>query len=200
MKLDARAGLRAAYLVSWYAKGKPAPPPGSYKRRYLRRLGKRYKLGVFVETGTLHGETIDALQKDFRRLYSIELSAKLSQKASDRFKNCDHIDVLHGDSAEQIPRVLQEIDEAALFWLDAHFSGGETTGSLDGSPIVSELKTILNHSYNHVIVIDDMRLFGTEPGYPEYNVFRNSVENLAGNRAVEVANDLMTITPSICAR
>jgi hypothetical protein len=45
------------------------------------------------------------------------------------------ITVLQGDSGNVITRVMQEVFQPVLFWLDAHYSGGITArGELD-SPI-----------------------------------------------------------------
>jgi DNA-directed RNA polymerase subunit L len=53
--------------------------------------------------------------------------------------------------------------EPILFYLDAHFSGGETEGKLfkNGCPILEELNIISNRNIKgDIIFIDDMRLMG----------------------------------------
>lgn len=117
-------------------------------------------LNVFVETGTEHGGMIERLQPHFQKIYSVELDENLYQKARERFRDKNMVHLLRGDSAVEIKKVLAELHEPALFWLDAHGSG-EITGS--NSPILKEVKAIFNHPLRgkHVIVIDDARHFDT---------------------------------------
>lgn len=118
-------------------------------------------LNVFVETGTEHGGMIERLHDHFREIYSIELDENLYQKALGRFRGRGTIKLLQGDSAVEIKKVLAELRDPALFWLDAHGSG-EITG--ENSPILKEVEAIFSHSFKgkHVIVIDDARHFDTE--------------------------------------
>lgn len=82
------------------------------------------------------------------------------ERANKRFSGFQHINLVQGDSSDALPVILKKIDQASLFWLDAHYPGVNTAkGQLD-TPIMSELRQILQHSINsHVILIDDSRLF-----------------------------------------
>jgi len=53
-----------------------------------------------------------------------------------------------------------------LFWLDAHWSGGDTYGENDECPLMDELKIIFQYRKNYVILIDDARLFMAPPPKP----------------------------------
>jgi hypothetical protein len=68
---------------------------------------------------------------------------------------------LYGDSAEVLPAILENIDEPALFWLDAHYSGTKTAHGKVETPIIAELNTVLRHKWaaEHIILIDDARYF-----------------------------------------
>jgi hypothetical protein len=122
---------------------------------------------IFIETGTYRGDMVNRVSKRFEKIYSIELSSDLWAKAQKRFASMKHIEILQGDSTHVLPQILAKIDKPALFWLDAHFSTGETArGDLD-TPIEEELRTILNHRIkNHIILIDDAREFVGKNGYP----------------------------------
>jgi len=127
---------------------------------------KKYKknINVFIETGTLHGEGIDcALISGFKSIYSIELSGKLYNNCVKKYGNNENVNLYKGDSAKYLINILFMIKEPALFWLDAHYSGGMTVASDKKCPVLDELEAIKKHSIKtHIILIDDVRLFGTE--------------------------------------
>ena len=73
-----------------------------------------------------------------------------------------------GNSAEQIEAIIQELSAKmsppVLFFLDGHFSSGETAlGSAETgeTPILGELRNCLSYKSIHksAIVIDDSRMF-----------------------------------------
>ena len=111
---------------------------------------------------------IQAVKGDFKHIYSVELSEQLYQQAQLRFQNDHHVTLIHGDSGKVIRENLKQIQKPCLFWLDAHYSGGITSTGNKHSPIIEEINTILGHSIkNHVILIDDARMFAGKDGYPE---------------------------------
>src|SRR5690242_15318020 len=81
-------------------------PSPEEKRAILNDYRERYGLTNFVETGTLFGDTIAAMQPHFHRLVSIELSEELARKARERFAGQDNVTILQGDSGEVLARVL----------------------------------------------------------------------------------------------
>jgi len=98
------------------------------------------------------------MRNKFKKIYSIELSQKLSEYNKKFFSNYKNIKILQGDSGKFLPELLSGINEACLFWLDAHYSGkgnSSVKGDLE-TPIMQELEAILKHRVkNHVILIDD---------------------------------------------
>ena len=137
------------------------------KRQYLLELARRSaEVTVFVETGTYLGKTTRVMSEVCDRVVSIEIDEALHDRAVALFEHDSHVLLLHGDSADLLPSVLEGLDGPALFWLDGHFSGG-ITGGPKQPPILSELRAILGHPVkNHVVVIDDARLFRGREGYP----------------------------------
>ncbi len=92
---------------------------------------------------------------------------ELHQRARARLKRYSNVKLIQGDSAALLPDLLAGLSEPAGFWLDAHFSGGETARGDVDTPVVSELRAILGHPMRrHVILIDDARLFTGGDGYP----------------------------------
>jgi len=139
---------------------------------YARRFGPR----VFIETGTYKGDTVKAmLQADcFDIIHTIDIYADRVDKAERRYASFPQVYCWQGDSAIVLPELLADLVEPALFWLDAHHSGGQIARSkgLISTPLVAEIKAILSHdcAAEHVILIDDARYFGEfggkYPGYP----------------------------------
>jgi len=135
---------------------------------------KKFDYGIFVETGTHRGNMINAMKNKFEKIYSIELGNDLYKMAKKRFEKYHHIKLLKGDSGIVLPNLLNEINEPAIFWLDAHYSQGETARGEIDTPIENELESVLNHKIkNHVIMIDDARCFNGKDGYPTTEAIRN---------------------------
>ncbi len=152
---------------TWRRNGAVAPPPGELKQLIVKELGRRYALRTLVETGTYKGAMISAGLRDFDRIISIELQPDLAAAAQARFAAIPTVTILQGDSGELIARVLADLREPALFWLDAHYSGGQTAAGNLIPPIIPELEAIFRHPVaGHVILIDDARLFDGTGGYP----------------------------------
>lgn len=137
------------------------------KRQYLSELASRSEVvSTFVETGTYFGKTTQQLAKVCDQVITVEIDQVLYERAVDLFRDDNRVTVLQGDSADVLPKVLAELDRPALFWLDGHFSGGVTGGPKE-PPILSELEALLQHPIkDHIIVIDDARLFRGRGGYP----------------------------------
>jgi hypothetical protein len=164
MQITARMGV--AWDVLQYRLGRSMFPPHTIKLRWIQYFGNACKVHTLVETGTYYGITVGAMLQRFEQIYTIELAAELSERAEKQFAGYPHVHVLPGNSAEVLPALLEVISEKCLFWLDGHYSGpGTARGSAD-SPIVGELSAIRKHPRNdHVILIDDARLFDGTNGY-----------------------------------
>jgi len=141
------------YLI-WIIKRKTIRPPQLYKEKLIREYGRAYCISHLIETGTYEGDTINALKKDFTTIESIELDKILVKKASERFNSDINVFIYQGDSPKVLKdTILSELQGSAIFWLDAHYSGGKTADK--GNPILGELKSILANSKQHIILIDD---------------------------------------------
>jgi hypothetical protein len=95
---------------------------------------------------------------------------------------------LHGDSAVELPKLLQSISEPCLFWLDGHS---------DKTPVMEELHAIYTHgAYKHVILIDDANNFGTGEFYPTMDAVRELTAREWPGAVVEVRDNIIRILPS----
>jgi hypothetical protein len=161
------------------------------KREFLLGLLQRHGISAFIETGTHLGQTAEAMAPHVTRCVTVELDSALYEEAKRRLAHFANIEILHGDSAEVLPAILQTIHTPALFWLDAHYSGGRTAKGNLASPIESELDMIFNHPIkNHVIAIDDARDFLGVGGYPSISQLRQMVLNKS-NYSMRLRNDIM---------
>ena len=122
-------------------------------------LFKKYLNPVFVETGSYLGIGIqNAIDAGYDKIYSIELSDGYYDICVKRFTNNKKVHLIKGDSGEILKDVIKDINENTTFWLDGHYSGGDTAIGKSQSPLMSELDAIKEHKIKtHVIIIDDLR-------------------------------------------
>lgn len=118
----------------------------------------------FIETGTNRGFGIGRAMYSgmFEEFYSIELAPHLYEYCKTLYADYKNVKLFLGDSRVVLPQILANISAPATFWLDGHYSSGETARGLTNNPILGELECIKNHFLkNHTIMIDDAKLFGT---------------------------------------
>jgi hypothetical protein len=135
----------------------------SLNKYFLDSLQDDYrKYPCFIETGTLNGETTFAMEPYFQLLYSIEFSEKYYYNTKHRYFG-NKIQFLLGDSSVVFESLLPSITENTVFFLDGHWSSGDTGKAAKDCPLVEEI-THINNLFKHeaVIIIDDFRLFGLD--------------------------------------
>ena len=138
---------------------------------YILKIKELYGLDIFVESGTLYGGTAKASAAHYRRVFTVEKSSDFYAIAKKNLNSFSNVEVIHGDSAEILPRIMSNWDNI-LFWLDAHWSGNvggmDTAGKENECPLLDELSAIKNFGKgkNYAIAIDDARLFIAPPSRP----------------------------------
>ena len=188
--LRARRALR-----EWRNDGCQVPPPSAYKQVTVRRYARLHSLQTFVETGTLYGDMVYAVRRQFRRIVSIELSEELAAKAQSRLREYSHISVTQGNSAELLSEILSDLKEPALFWLDAHFSGDGTARGQTDTPIIGELGVILRTWIDgSIALIDDARYFDGRNGYPTISQLADFVKTIRPSTELVVENDIICLS------
>tara|TARA_R110002050_G_scaffold74150_2_gene159260 strand:- start:857 stop:1528 length:672 start_codon:yes stop_codon:yes gene_type:complete len=135
-------------------------------------------------------ERYNELDSQFNHYYTIELSEDLCKIASKRYKSFEqynykppydirHSDdmdtsfskqctycnnrltLINGDSAVELKKLLETINEPICFWLDAHSGAQQYARGIEDVPLLAELDLIKNHHIkDHIIAIDDAHLFG----------------------------------------
>lgn len=130
------------------------------------QLQQNYDLLYFVETGTYYGATALWAAQHFPKVITIEFSQEIYNQVSSQYQHLEGIEFLFGDTREQLNNVVPKLNKPCLFWLDAHWSGGNTYGVNDECPLIEELEIIARTEVEHFIIIDDARLFLSPPPYP----------------------------------
>jgi hypothetical protein len=152
-----------------------APSPQFIKHSVLLR--NALPNSIWVETGTYLGQTTKKLSKHGLYVYSIEPEPSLHANAASYFKLHKNIEILKGLSEEILPSLLPKLSGDINFWLDGHYSAGNTHKGPKDTPILEELAQISNH-LNYLgrvcVMIDDIRFFNPEfdpsSSYPSLNL------------------------------
>lgn len=180
----------------WVARGRLLPPPHVVKRVTVKDFAEQFHTRVLVETGTYKGDMVKATLGCFDKIYTIELDATLCAAARELFSNHPEVQILQGDSACELPKVLAELREPALFWLDGHYTGDHAGKAELHTPIARELECLFAHPVKgHVILIDDARLFNGKNDYPTIASLREMAKAHAPQLNFEVCDDTIRIYP-----
>jgi hypothetical protein len=170
--------------------------PHIVKRRAIQRYANELGIRCFIETGTYFGDMLMALAQSFDELHSIELSALYYQRARRQLSHKPNIFLYHGDSSTLLPQILERCTHRAIFWLDAHYSGGDTACGAHATPIMQELNHIFRHPIaDHVILIDDARCFTGTFGYPSLVEIKTLLLSLRQNYTLRVTQDIIHLLP-----
>lgn len=135
----------------------------SINESFLNTLQDNYKnYPCFIETGTFLGDTIFNVEPYFDKLYTVEYSEKYYNNTKNRYHG-NKIQFLLGDSSFIFEDLLPKITDKIIFFLDGHYSGGDTGQSIKDCPLEEEITHIHNLFQNEaIIIIDDFRLFGLD--------------------------------------
>ena len=161
-------------------------------------LAKNLKLDVFIESGTYMGETCREAQKYFEKVFTIEKSEQMYEQAKINLADSCLIFLLKGDTRDHLGPLLVNNDNI-LFWLDAHWSGGQTYGESDECPLLEELGIIFTNKKHCAILIDDARLFLSPPPRPHVAMNWPSIRDIANvtpkNYELTIYEDVVYIYP-----
>lgn len=139
------------------------------KRQIISSLIHNYKLKIFIESGTYLGDTAIYVSKFVNKVITVEVDNFLFNRAKKRIKKRRNIIVIEGDSGREFLKILPELTDSSLFFLDGHYSGGISgMTSKYLCPLEEELSIIEKFKYlnSSIVVIDDARELGVTEGYP----------------------------------
>jgi hypothetical protein len=197
IKFQNRNGYRKKILNKWIAEGRKVPPPHVVKQNVIKNFHENYSSEILVETGTFRGEMVFAQRMNFKKIISIELSQDLFKLVEKRLKKYKNVTIIQGDSGILLSEIIDKIDKPAIFWLDGHYSGFETAkGDLE-TPIERELQLVLSHKINHIILVDDARMFVGKNDYPTIQQLKDFIFSMKKNYLFNVEDDIIRIFPPL---
>jgi len=136
---------------------------------------------TFIETGTSFGNTIRIVQPYFEFLHTIEIKKEIYDAFDEYHPKYENVTRHLGDSCVILPEILNGLSEETkcIFWLDGHYSSGESGRGTIDVPLVEECLIIDNlyKAKESVILIDDYRLFGTNIDEDWSNITDNNILN-----------------------
>jgi hypothetical protein len=159
----------------------------SLNKLFLDNLQDTYtKYSCFIETGTYQGSTIFTLEPYFDILYTIEFSEKYYNNTKKKY-NGNKINFILGDSSIVFASLLPSITNKCIFFLDGHWSSGDTGCSAKDCPLEEEITHINNLFQNDaIIIIDDFRLFGVNKDEDWSKINKENLLNILQKRITKV--------------
>jgi hypothetical protein len=168
----------------------------------IYQLQSRFRIPNFIETGTYRGNTAYWASRHFSHVYSIEFAQDLYEEAVRKYSSSANITFLLGDSRTKLKKIISDLREPAVFWLDAHWSGGATFGEHEQCPILQEISALNASSHSNVILIDDARLFLSPPQpphnieqWPDITTVLSSLQSTKKNRYAVIIEDVIVAVP-----
>jgi hypothetical protein len=134
-----------------------------------------YHPEVIIETGTGGGGSLGFMvQQPVSMIHSIELDYDTYQQGLARFSRFTNVSLWWGDSRDVLTRLINPW-VSTLFWLDAHWSGGEYTQNYPEveCPLLDELDIIISTPWKApvIVLIDDYRMFSPDrTAMPKYDL------------------------------
>ena len=103
-------------------------------------------LKYFVETGTYHGQTSCMAAQHYEHVYTTEIVKDLYEQSKHRAagEGIKNISFYLGDSVELLKDITPKVLEGAVFFIDAHQSGCDTSNNGKNVPLFEELDVILS--------------------------------------------------------
>lgn len=118
----------------------------------------------FIETGTFMGESLHfATTLPFKKIYSCDVNFKYVEKAKQKFKNDNRVEIHHGSSHLILSKIIDP-KISTTFWLDAHWQNNhpdEIDFEVGECPLMKELEIIFSQPWLKppLVLIDDAAWF-----------------------------------------
>jgi hypothetical protein len=168
----------------------------------ILKLKNAYPVQHFIETGTFKGDTSSWASRFFHTVSTIENSDTLFRQAKEKYSHISNIHFYFGDTRTKLKEIISEMNSAGIFWLDAHWSGEKTYGERDECPLLDELEIINSSRSDHIVLIDDARLFLSPPplphgfdNWPDITAVLDALQNNRNKKYIVIADDVILAVP-----
>jgi len=139
---------------------------------FFNSILSTYPIDTFVESGTYLGQTAQHAARIFPQVETVEIYEEFYHKAQELLSQYNNVTIHHDSTINIFPQIISKLTKHkknTLFWLDGHFmtsmSQDETAENFlpsDFTPVEKELEIIKESNLKQsIILIDDIRLFGT---------------------------------------
>ncbi len=132
---------------------------------------------TLVETGTGTGTGIDyGLTQGFKRVFSTEIVTSQAEKLARQYAARPEVQISNLYSPDFLDHLFRhdiiKKDDRCVFWLDAHYPGGDLGHNAYGAeqdhdkrlPLEKELETLRAYKRTHdLIICDDLRIYERGP-------------------------------------
>ena len=116
----------------------------------------------FYESGTYYGSTTLNMQLYFKKIITVEVSLNVFERSHSYLNSHPNITHINGASEDILKDILATNTEEFIFFLDGHYSSGDTGSSTLDVPLLEELSHINNlYKKKGLIIVDDFNLFET---------------------------------------
>lgn len=169
-------------------------PTAAAKQRHLLRLLKSRNHRVVIESGTYKGATTARLARRAEHVFTVELDDTLAAGAVKKFAGTN-VTVVHGDSLEEIPKLIAAASSPPLVFLDGHYSGPGTAEGVEMEPSQSILGKLRGVTpTGSTIVIDDLRLFGSGlAGFPQLDEITKAARSAFPDAVIRIGLDSIVV-------
>lgn len=168
----------------------------------ILKLKNAYPVPHFIETGTFKGETSYWASRLFNTVSTIENSDTLFRQVKEKYSHISNIHFYYGDTRVKLKEIMSAMDSAGIFWLDAHWSGQKTYGENDECPLLDELEIINSSRFDHIVFIDDARLFLSPPprphvidNWPDITTVLDVLQKKSKKRYIVITDDVILAVP-----
>ncbi len=157
----------------------------SLKYTYLKNICKNSNSNfnidnmIFYESGTYYGSTTLEMQPHFEYVITTEVSNNIFNNTHKHLSKFNNILHYNSPSEKLLPDIISKfINKQFIFFLDGHYSSGDTDFSNVHVPLLDELKHINQYYINDgIIIIDDYNLFETNNNEDWSNITIDNVIN-----------------------
>lgn len=185
-------------------------PTGALSKAFLEKVKTSFNSKIFIETGTCTGATATVAAEIYDQVLTVELDEQLYQLSLRNLSRFSNVTACFGSSVEFLKNITNyNINlNNATFWLDAHWSGGDTAkNGAEHTPVASELDLVANAASLPIILIDDIRFFQPNiiqtkldhdfTGYPSVQELQHKIMTLMPSHQFIIYGDIAIIFPKI---